>query len=108
MPETPLVTIPLEIDPKLLEKIRASQAAIAPGKRGKLVASIDLKGNLSIGVGARVGAGARVEATVLGPETIVGEGSNLLRSVVLRGATVAPGERVTDMVVSPEAVLPCG
>ena len=65
MPETPLVTIPLEIDPKLLEKIRASQAAIAPGKRGKLVASIDLKGNLSIGVGARVQDRITVGAVVL-------------------------------------------
>ena len=35
--------------------------------------------------------GARVEASVLGPGTTVGEGSNLLRSVVLRGATVARG-----------------
>jgi mannose-1-phosphate guanylyltransferase len=61
-----------------------------------------------VGAGARVGADARVEASVLGPGTVVGEGSNLLRSVVLRGVTVAPGERVTDQVVSPQAVLPCG
>jgi hypothetical protein len=28
--------------------------------------------------------------------------------VLLRGATVAPGGRVTDEVVGPEAGLPCG
>ncbi len=61
-----------------------------------------------IGAGARVGAGVRVEASVLGPGTRVGEGSNLLRSVVLRGATVAAGTRVTDEVIGPDAGLPCG
>jgi NDP-sugar pyrophosphorylase family protein len=61
-----------------------------------------------IGVGAQVGAGARVEASVLGPGTIAGEGSNLLRSVLLRGVTLDPGARVTDAVVAPEGVLPCG
>jgi mannose-1-phosphate guanylyltransferase len=61
-----------------------------------------------IGVGARVGAGARVEASMLGPATTVGEGSNLLRSVVLWGAKVAAGTRLTDEVVGPDAGLPCG
>jgi hypothetical protein len=54
IPPLTLATIPLEIDAKLLEKIRASAASIAPGKRGKLVASIDLQGNLSVGLGAKV------------------------------------------------------
>lgn len=65
MPEMPLVTIPLEIDAKLLERIKATAASVAPGKRGKLVASLDLNGNLSVGLGARVAGRVTVGAVLV-------------------------------------------
>jgi mannose-1-phosphate guanylyltransferase len=61
-----------------------------------------------VGAGAQVGPEARVEASVLGPGTTVGARGNLLRSVTLRDATIAPGTHVKDEVVGPEAGLPCG
>ena len=44
---------------------------------------------------------------MLGPGTKVGAGGNLLRSVVLTGATVAPGATVADQVIGPGAELSC-
>ena len=65
MPETVLTTIPLEIDAALLAKIRASAASISPGKKGKLIASIDLNGNLSVGLGAKVASRVTIGAVLV-------------------------------------------
>ncbi|MGZ4755841.1 MAG: sugar phosphate nucleotidyltransferase [Acidimicrobiia bacterium] len=85
---------------------RSDGVWIEPG--AQIEATAVIVGPAVIGVGARIEAGARVEASVLGPGSIVGEGSSLLRSVLLGAATIAAGARVTDEVVAPEAVLPCG
>jgi mannose-1-phosphate guanylyltransferase len=78
---------------------------VQPG--AEIDAAATVAGPAVIGAGARVSAGATVASSVLGPETVVGEGATVLRSVVLRGVTIAPGTQVTDEVVGPEAVLPC-
>ncbi len=60
-----------------------------------------------IGREARIEAGARVEASVLGPGTVVGKDATVLRSVLLPGGSIAAGTSVADVVVGPDAVLPC-
>jgi NDP-sugar pyrophosphorylase family protein len=85
---------------------RDDRVWVEPG--AEIDPSATVVGPSVIGAGAHIEAGARVEASMLGPGTIAGRGSSLLRSVVLRGATIAPDARVTDEVVGPEGRLPCG
>ncbi len=52
--------------------------------------------------GAWIARGARVIGpTVLGRGVTVGAGAIVERSVVLDGATIAPGARVTDAILAP-------
>lgn len=49
------LTIPTTVSPELLAKIRQATDAVAPGKKGKLVLSLDNYGNLVASIGAKVG-----------------------------------------------------
>ena len=64
MADTPLVTVPLRVPPELLAKVRAAAASVAPGKKGKLLFTVDSYGNLTAGVGAKVGSHVTVAAFV--------------------------------------------
>lgn len=54
MPPPPSVTVPLQVSPELLAKVRAAADAVSPGKKGKIVFSLDAYGNLQAGVGLRL------------------------------------------------------
>jgi NDP-sugar pyrophosphorylase family protein len=58
-----------------------------------------------IGSGARIEAGATVRESVVGPNTVIGAGARVERSVLLAGARVSERGVVTDSVVGPDAVL---
>jgi NDP-sugar pyrophosphorylase family protein len=67
-----------------------------------------LVGPSVLGAGVRIEARARVEASMIGRAATVGTGASVLRSVVLPGVTIAPGDATKDEAVDREAVLPCG
>jgi NDP-sugar pyrophosphorylase family protein len=79
---------------------------VQPG--AEIDARASVLGPSVIGAGARIEAGARVEASMLGRDSVVGEGATVLRSVLLAGVTVSAGIATKDEVVGREAVLPCG
>lgn len=53
MPTAPLVTVPLQISPELLAKVRAATDAVSPGKKGKITFSLDNCGTVQAGVGLK-------------------------------------------------------
>jgi NDP-sugar pyrophosphorylase family protein len=85
---------------------RAGGVWVQPG--AAIDAGASLLGPTVVGPGARIGVGARVEASMLGQDTVVGEGATVLRSVLLPGVAIAAGAATKDEVVGREAVLPCG
>jgi mannose-1-phosphate guanylyltransferase len=58
-----------------------------------------------VGAGTKIDRGARVAGSVLGARCSVGEGTRVLRSVLLDGARLAPEAEAIDAVIGPEAVL---
>jgi NDP-sugar pyrophosphorylase family protein len=85
---------------------------IAPGVWAEPGVDVDVTASLVgpsvLGAGVRIEARARVEASMIGRAATVGTGASVLRSVVLPGVTIAPGDATKDEAVDREAVLPCG
>ena len=68
-----------------------------------------LRGPVMVGAGARIEDEARVFGpSVLGPESVVEGGARLERSVLLDGARVEAGAKVSDSIVGSEVVVGSG
>jgi mannose-1-phosphate guanylyltransferase len=58
-----------------------------------------------VGAGSVIGAGARITQSVLGTGCTVEDGAQVLRSVLLDRARLAPAGAAVDAVIGPQAVL---
>lgn len=108
------VSIERETFPALLERDAKLYALASPaywldiGTPAKyLQANLDrLPGGSALcAPDARVAAGAAVEGSVVGPESVVGDGARVVRSVLMAGARVGARAVVADSVVGPGAFV---